>query len=56
MFKITGQTPDGEVVGTARHGWDVVAKLRNAMDCGYTDFRLQPITPDEAKQIDPGHR
>jgi hypothetical protein len=54
VYKITVRTDDGDMVGIASHGWDVLAKLRNAMDRGYTQFELTTVTPTEARDIDPG--
>ena len=54
MYQITVATDAGEIIGIASHGWDVLAKLRNAMDRGHTRFELKPVTLTQARQIDPG--
>ena len=43
-----------EVSAVASYRWEVLAKLRNAMDRGHTDFHIRPISKERAREIDPG--
>ena len=54
MYKITIHTDSGDMVGKASHGWDVLAKLGNAMVRGHTDFDLRPVSASEAAQLNSG--
>ena len=53
-YGITVATDAGGVVCIAGQGWDVLAKLRKAMTGGNRRFEQKPVTPAEARPVDPG--
>ena len=54
LCEIVLTTETGETIsGVASYRWEVLAKLRNAMDRGHTNFQIRPITKERAIEIDP---